>query len=136
MPLGSQCPSLTLNELVTEDWTNAPTENETPPAVPSGNFETSETSSTVIDNQASETSLATTNCVTFASTLTQHDLEVPSTPCFNPTANSTVCNKRVRSPKTPSPVLKIKVRKHGASWRLQRRDEASLRRSKRTKRMI
>ena len=40
-------------------------------------------------------------------------------PAFNPTVNSTVCNKQVRSPNTPSPVLKLKVRKHGTSWRLQ-----------------
>ena len=72
-----------------------------------------------------ETTLVSTN-----STSSVQNLEVPSTPSFNPQANLTILNtKRAR---TPAPILKLKFRKLGSSWKL-RGDDTGLRRSKRSR---
>ena len=72
-----------------------------------------------------ETTLVSTN-----STSSVQHLEVPSIPSFNPQANSTILNtKRAR---TPAPILKLKFRKLGSSWKL-RGDDTGLRRSKRSR---
>ena len=87
-----------------------------------------------INDADEETSVASTSSLGANSTLLK-ELDVTTTQMttsFNPAANSTVVTKRARSPRSPSPNLKIKFRKLGTSWRLKG-DEAILRRSKRTR---